>query len=65
MSNNLTVFAALVAALTFTSPTISPSAQQVTDCPNVDELTAGMDPALAHVRYLADDKNRACHAICS
>ena len=44
MSDVLTVFAAVVL-----------SAQQAIDCPNVDQLTAGMDPALAHVRYLADD----------
>ena len=55
MSNVLTVFAALTAALTLGSPAVSLSAQQAVDCPDVDRLTAGMDPALAHIRYLADD----------
>ena len=55
MSNVLTVFAALTAGLTFTSPASPLSAQQILDCPDYAELTAGMDPALAHVRYLADD----------
>ncbi len=55
MSNVLTVFAALTAGLTFASPAVSLSAQQAIDCPDVDQLTAGMDPALAHIRYLADD----------
>ena len=55
MSNILTVFAALVAGLTLASPAASLSVQQAIDCPDVDQLTAGMDPALAHVRYLADD----------
>jgi hypothetical protein len=55
MSKVLTVFAALIAGLTLASPAVSLSAQQATDCPDVDQLTAGMDPALAHVRYLADD----------
>ena len=55
MSNVLTVFAALVAGLTLASPAASLSVQQAIDCPDVDQLTAGMDPALAHVRYLADD----------
>ena len=55
MSNVLTVFAALSAGLTLASPAASLSVQQAIDCPDVDQLTAGMDPALAHVRYLADD----------
>ena len=55
MSKVLTVFAALTAGLTLASPAVSLSAQQAIDCPDVDQLTAGMDPALAHVRYLADD----------
>ena len=55
MSNVLTVFAALAAGLTLASPAASLSVQQAIDCPDVDQLTAGMDPALAHVRYLADD----------
>ena len=55
MSDVLTVFAALTAGLTLVSPAVVLSAQQAIDCPNVDQLTAGMDPALAHVRYLADD----------
>ena len=55
MSNILTVFAALAAGLTLSSPAASLSVQQAIDCPDVDQLTVGMDPALAHVRYLADD----------
>ncbi len=55
LTNVLTVFAALTAGLTLASPASPLSAQQVLDCPDVDELTMGMDPALAHVRYLADD----------
>ncbi len=55
MSNVLTVFAALTAGLTLANPAASLSVQQAIDCPDVDQLTAGMDPALAHVRYLADD----------
>ena len=55
MSNVLTVFAALLAGLTLASPATSLSAQQAVDCPDVEQLTAGMDPALAHIRYLADD----------
>ena len=55
MSNVLTVFAAFTAGLTLVNPAVSLSAQRAIDCPNVDQLTAGMDPALAHVRYLADD----------
>ena len=55
MSNVLTVFAALAAGLFLASPAVSSPAQQIVDCPDVEELTAGMDPALAHVRYLADD----------
>jgi aminopeptidase YwaD len=55
MSNVLTVFTALSAGLTLASPAASLSVQQAIDCPDVDQLTAGMDPALAHVRYLADD----------
>ena len=55
MSNVLTVFAAFTAGITLAGPAVSLSAQQAIDCPNVDQLTAGMDPALAHVRYLADD----------
>ncbi len=55
MSNVLTVFATLTAGLLLAGPTVSLSAQQVIDCPDVDQLTAGMDPAAAHVRYLADD----------
>ena len=57
MSNVRTVFAALTAGLTLASsaPSLSASVQQAEDCPDVDQLTAGMDPALAHVRYLADD----------
>jgi len=55
MSNVLTVFATLTAGLLLAGPAVSLSAQQVIDCPDVDRLTAGMDPAAAHVRYLADD----------
>ena len=55
MSKVLTVFAAITAGLTLASPAVSLRAQQAIDCPDVDQLTAGMDPALAHVRYLADD----------
>ena len=55
MSNVLTVFAVLLAGLTLASPATSLSAQQAVDCPDVEQLTAGMDPALAHIRYLADD----------
>ncbi len=55
MSNVLTVFTALMAGLSLAGPATSLSAQQAIDCPNVEQLTAGMDPALAHVRYLADD----------
>ena len=55
MSNVLTVFAAFTAGLALTSPAGPLSAQQLLDCPDVDEITASMDPALAHVRYLADD----------
>ena len=55
MSKVPTVFAALTAGLTLASPAVSLSAQQAIDCPDVNQLTAGMDPALAHVRYLADD----------
>ncbi len=55
MSNVLTFFAALMAGLSLFSPATSLSAQQAIDCPDVEQLTAGMDPALAHVRYLADD----------
>ncbi len=55
MSNVLTVFAALTAGLTLASPAASLSLQQAIGCPDVDQLTAGMDPAIAHVRYLADD----------
>ena len=55
MSNVLTVFAALTAGLALTSPAGPVSAQRVRDCPDVGELTEGMDPALAHIRYLADD----------
>ena len=55
MSNVLTVFAALTAGLTLASPAVPLSAQRAIDCPDVDQLTAGMDPALAHIRYLADD----------
>ena len=55
ISEVLTVFAALAAGLTLTSPVGPLSAQQLLDCPDVDEITEGMDPALAHVRYLADD----------
>jgi hypothetical protein len=55
MSNVPTVFAALMAGITLASLTTSLSAQQAIECPDVEQLTAGMDPALAHVRYLADD----------
>ena len=55
MSKVLTVFAALSAGLTLASPAASLSVQQAIGCPDVDQLTAGMGPALAHVRYLADD----------
>ena len=55
ISEVLTVFAALTAGLTLTSPVGPLSAQQLLDCPDVDDITEGMDPALAHVRYLADD----------
>ena len=55
MPNVLTVFVALTAGSAFASPAGSLFAQQVLDCPDVDDLTEGMDPALAHVRYLADD----------
>ena len=57
MSNVRTVFAALTAGLTLASsaPSLSASVQQAEDCPDVDQLTADMDPALAHIRYLADD----------
>ena len=55
MSNVLTVFAALAASLTLANSAVSLSARQVPDCPDVAQLTAGMDPALAHIRYLADD----------
>ena len=55
MPNLPTVFAALMAGITLASPTTSLSAQQAIECPDVEQLTAGMDPALAHVRYLADD----------
>lgn len=55
MSNVLTVFATLTAGLTLSSPAVSLFAQQIIACPDVERLTAGMDPALAHVRYLADD----------
>ena len=49
------VFAALAASLTLANSAVSLSARQVPDCPDVAQLTAGMDPALAHIRYLADD----------
>ena len=55
ISEVLTVFVTLTAGLTLTSPVGPLSAQQLPDCPDVDEITEGMDPALAHVRYLADD----------
>ena len=55
MPNVLTVFVALTAGPAFASPAGPLFAQQVLDCPDVDDLTEGMDPALAHVRYLADD----------
>ena len=55
MSNVLTVFAVLTAGLTLASPATSSSTQQAISCPDVDQLTADMDPALAHIRYLADD----------
>ncbi len=55
MSNVLTVFAALTAGLTFANPASPSSSQQRLDCPNDAALTAGMNPTLAHVRYLADD----------
>jgi len=54
-SKVLTVFAALTAGLTLASPAVSMTAQQAINCPDGEQLTAGMDPALAHVRYLADD----------
>jgi len=55
MSNVPTVFAVLAAGLTHASPAASSSVQQAISCPDVDQLTADMDPALAHIRYLADD----------
>ncbi len=55
MSKVLTFFAALTAGFTLASPAASLSGQQAIDCPDVDQLTAGMDPVLAHIRYLADD----------
>ena len=55
MSNVLTVFAALLAGLTLASPATSSSTQQAISCPDVDQLTADRDPALANIRYLADD----------
>ena len=55
MSKVLTVFAALTAGLTLAIPAVSATAQQAINCPDVEQLTAGMDPALAHIRYLADD----------
>ena len=55
MSKVLTVFAALTAGLTLAIPAASATAQQAINCPDVEQLTAGMDPALAHIRYLADD----------
>jgi len=54
-SKVLAVFTALTAGFTLVSPVAPLSAQQAIDCPDVDRLTAGMDPVLAHVRYLADD----------
>lgn len=54
-SNVRTVFAALATGLALSSPAGLSSAQQILDCPDVDEITEGMDPTLAHVRYLADD----------
>ena len=55
MSNVLTVLAAFTAGLILTSPAVSVSAQRAIDCPDAELLTVGMVPALAHVRYLADD----------
>ena len=55
MSNVLRVSAALTAGLTLASLAGSLSAQRIPDCPDVDEIAEGMDPTLAHVRYLADD----------
>ena len=42
MGNLLTFFAAFTAGLTLASPAVSFSAQQILDCPDADELTAGM-----------------------
>ena len=55
MSNVLTVFAALTAGFTLANTAGPLSAQRLLDCPDVDEIAEGMDPTLAHVRYLADD----------
>jgi len=54
-SKVLAVFTALTTGFILVSPAAPLSAQQAIDCPDVDRLTAGMDPALAHIRYLADD----------
>jgi hypothetical protein len=55
MLKPLTVFAALTAGLILVNPAAAVPAQQAIDCPDADRLTVGMAPALAHVRYLADD----------
>ena len=55
MSNLPILFQAFTAGLVLASPAVSVSAQQAIDCPDAEQLTAGMAPALAHVRYLADD----------
>jgi aminopeptidase YwaD len=55
MPSVLTVFVALTAGPALASTAGPLFAQQVLDCPDVDDITKGMDPALAHVRYLADD----------
>ena len=55
MPSVLTVFAALTAGPALASSVGPLFAQQVLDCPDVDDITEGMDPVLAHVRYLADD----------
>jgi aminopeptidase YwaD len=55
MSNVLKVFAAITVGLTLANPASPLSAQPTLDCPDDAELTAGMDPTLAHIRYLADD----------
>jgi len=55
MPNVLTVFVALTAGSALASPAGRLFAQEALDCPDVDDITEDMEPALAHVRYLADD----------